>query len=41
MSLGADKSVTRQTDPIYGEFEKLSRSYLAREGETCQDLDNQ
>jgi hypothetical protein len=37
----ADKSITRQTDPIYGAFEKLARSYLAREGETCKDLDNQ
>jgi len=37
----ADKAVTRQIDPIYGEFEKLARSYLAREGETCKDLDNQ
>jgi hypothetical protein len=37
----ADKSSTRQTDPIYGHFEKLARSYLAREGETCKDLDNQ
>jgi hypothetical protein len=37
----ADKSVTRQTDPIYGDFERLARSYLAREGETCKDLDNQ
>jgi hypothetical protein len=37
----ADKNVTRQTDPIYGEFEKLARSYLVREGESCKDLDNQ
>jgi hypothetical protein len=37
----ADKSITRQTDPIYGEFEKLARSYLAREGETCKEFDNQ
>ena len=37
----ADKAVTRQTDPIYGGFEKLARSYLTREGETCKDLDNQ
>jgi hypothetical protein len=37
----ADKSITRQTEPIYAEFEKLARSYLAREGETCKDLDNQ
>jgi hypothetical protein len=37
----ADKSITRQTDPIYGEFERLARSYLTREGEACKDLDNQ
>jgi hypothetical protein len=37
----ADKSVTRQTDAIYGEFEKLARGHLAREGETCRDLDSQ
>ena len=37
----ADKAVTRQTEPIYGEFEKLTRGYLTREGETCKDLDNQ
>jgi len=36
-----DKSSTRQTDPIYGQFEKLARSYLASEGETCKQLDNQ
>jgi hypothetical protein len=37
----ADKSITRETEPIYGGFEKLARSYLAKEGETCKDLDNQ
>ena len=37
----ADKSITGQTDPIYGGFEKLAHSYLAREGESCKDLDNQ
>jgi len=37
----ADRSTTRPTDPIFGEFEKLSRDYLAREGESCKDLDNQ
>ena len=37
----ADKSTTRQTDPIYGQFEKLARDYLTREGETCKELDNQ
>jgi hypothetical protein len=37
----ADKSITRQTDPIYGEFEKLAQNYLTREGESCNDLDKQ
>jgi hypothetical protein len=37
----ADKAVTPQTEPFYSAFEKLARSYLAREGETCKDLDNQ
>jgi hypothetical protein len=37
----ADKSTTRQTEPIYGQFEKLASSYLAIEDETCKDLDNQ
>jgi hypothetical protein len=37
----ADKSITRQTDSIYGEFETLARSYLVKEGNTCEDLDNQ
>jgi hypothetical protein len=37
----ADKSSTRQTDPIYGHFENLARSYFVREGETCKDFDNQ
>jgi hypothetical protein len=37
----ADKSTTRQTEPFFVQFEKLARSYLAIEGETCKDLDNQ
>jgi hypothetical protein len=37
----SDKSITRQTEPFYAQFEKLARGYLAREGETCKDLDNQ
>jgi hypothetical protein len=37
----ADKSITRQTDPIYGEFEKLAQNYLVKESESCKDLDNQ
>jgi hypothetical protein len=37
----ADKSIIRQTEPFYGGFEKLAHTYLAREGESCKDLDNQ
>jgi len=37
----ADKSTTRETDPIYGQFGNLARDYLTREGETCKDLDSQ
>jgi hypothetical protein len=37
----ADKSTSRPTDPIFGEFEKLARDYLAREGESCKNLDSQ
>jgi hypothetical protein len=37
----ADKSTTRQADPIYGEFEKLAQNYLTKEGESCNDLDKQ
>jgi hypothetical protein len=37
----ADKSITRQTDPYYREFEQLARSYLTREDQSCKDLDNQ
>jgi hypothetical protein len=36
-----DKSVTAPADAICGEFEKLARSYLARERQTCDDLDKQ
>ena len=37
----ADKSVTASADAIYGEFERLARSYLDREKQTCADLDKQ
>jgi hypothetical protein len=37
----ADKSITRETDPIYGEFAKLAIRYLTKEGDTCKDLDKQ
>jgi hypothetical protein len=36
-----DKSTTAQTDPIYGNFEKLAKEYLAKEGQSCKDLENQ
>jgi hypothetical protein len=37
----ADRSVTASADALYGEFERLARSYLAREQQTCNDLDKQ
>ena len=37
----ADKSAAASADAIYGEFERLARSYLAREQQTCNDLDKQ
>jgi hypothetical protein len=37
----ADKSAAASADAIYGEFERLARSYLAREQQTCNDLDRQ
>jgi hypothetical protein len=37
----ADKSVTAASDPFYGRLETLAKSYLARERQTCKDLDNQ
>jgi hypothetical protein len=37
----ADKSVTASADAMYGEFERLARSYLAKEQQTCNDLDRQ
>ena len=37
----ADKSVTVASDPIYGRFENLAQAYLAKEHQSCKDLDNQ
>jgi hypothetical protein len=37
----ADKSITAAADPAGGQFEKLALSYLAKENQTCKDLDNQ
>jgi hypothetical protein len=36
-----DKSITASGDPIYGQFERLAQSYLAKEHQTCDDLDKQ
>jgi hypothetical protein len=37
----ADKGVTAASDPIYGKFENLAQTYLAKERQSCKDLDNQ
>jgi hypothetical protein len=37
----ADKSTTAQTDPMYGNFEKLAKEYLGKEAQSCKDLENQ
>jgi hypothetical protein len=37
----ADKSITATSDPIYGKFETLAKSYLLRERQSCKDLENQ
>ena len=34
-----DRSKTAQSDPLYGNFEKLAKEYLDNEGQTCKDLD--
>jgi hypothetical protein len=34
-----DKSKTAQTDPAYGNFERLAKQYLDDEGQSCKDLD--
>ena len=36
-----DKSKTAQSEPLYGSFEGLAKEYLAQEGQTCKDMDNQ
>jgi hypothetical protein len=38
---GADKSTTAQSDPIYGNFEKLARQYLAKEQQSCKEIETQ
>jgi hypothetical protein len=37
----ADKSKTAQSDPLYGNFERLAKQYLGDEGQTCKDMDKQ
>jgi hypothetical protein len=37
----ADKSTTANVDPIYGNFEKLATQYLAKEHQTCEDMETQ
>jgi len=37
----ADKSITATSNPIYGQLEKLAKSYLLKERQSCKDLDNQ
>ena len=37
----ADKSTTAQSDPMYRNFEKLAKEYLAKEGQSCKDLEKQ
>jgi lysyl-tRNA synthetase class II len=36
----SDKSKTAQSDPQYGNFEKLAKEYLATDGLSCNDLDS-
>jgi hypothetical protein len=35
-----DKSKTAQSDPLYGNFERLAKEYLANEGQDCKELDS-
>jgi hypothetical protein len=37
----ADRSSTAATDPFYGNFEKIAEEYLAKEHQTCKDIENQ
>jgi hypothetical protein len=36
-----DKSRYSSADPMYGNFERLAREYLNKEGQSCSDLDKQ
>jgi hypothetical protein len=35
-----DKSKTAQTDPIFGDFERLAKAFLETDGLSCNDLDS-
>jgi hypothetical protein len=35
-----DKSKIAQTDPTFGDFERIAKQYLATDGLSCNDLDN-
>jgi len=35
-----DKSKTAQSDPVYGDFEKLAKEYLKTDGLSCKDVDS-
>jgi hypothetical protein len=35
-----DKSKTAQTDPIFGDFERLAKAFLETDGLSCTDLDS-
>jgi len=35
-----DKSKSAQTDPAFGDFERIAKEYLATDGLSCNDLDN-
>jgi hypothetical protein len=34
-----DRSAAALTEPMYGSFEKLAKSYLARDRQSCRDID--
>jgi lactam utilization protein B len=36
-----DKSKTAQSEPFFGNFERLATQYLTDEGQTCNDMDKQ
>ena len=36
----SDKSKTAQSDPAYGDFEKLAKDYLKTDGLSCKDVDS-